>query len=72
MVSIRCIMVVKSELDRLGLHYIIVDLGEVDVRENLTADQHDQLKSILLKSGLELMDDKNAIMVEKIKNISSF
>ena len=69
MVSIRCKMVVKSELDKLGLHYIKVNLGEVEIREDLTKEQHDQLKSELLKSGLELMDDKKAILIEKIKNI---
>ena len=51
-------MMVKSELDKLGLHYIMVDLGEVEVKENITAEQRDQLKIALLKSGLELMDDK--------------
>jgi len=69
MVSIRCKMVVKSELDKLGLHYGVVDLGEVEIRENLSDEQRDQLKIALLKSGLELMDDKRAILVEKIKNV---
>ena len=62
-------MVVKSELDKLGLHYSKVNLGEVNVRENLTLEQHEQLKTALLKSGLELMNDKKAILIEKIKNI---
>lgn len=69
MVSIRCKMVVKSELDKLGLHYGIVDLGEVEIVETLSNEQIDQLKTALLKSGLELMDDKKAILIEKIKNI---
>jgi AraC-like DNA-binding protein len=69
MVSIRCKMVVKSELDKLGLHYGIVDLGEVEVKENVNAAQRDQLKIGLLKSGLELMDDKKAMLIEKIKNV---
>jgi len=69
MVSIRCKMMVKSELDKLGLHYILVDLGEVEILENISADQRDQLKVALLLSGLELMDDKKAILIEKIKNV---
>ena len=68
MVSIRCKLVVKSELDKLGLHYIIVDLGEVEIKENITNEQHNQLKTALLKSGLELMDDKKSILIGKIKN----
>jgi len=69
MVCIRCKMVVKSELDKLGLHYTTVELGEADILENITADQHDQLKIALFKSGLELMDDKKSILIQKIKNI---
>jgi AraC-like DNA-binding protein len=69
MVSLRCKMIVKSELDNLGLHYVAVDLGEVDIMEDITPEVRDQLKIALLKSGLELMDDKKAILIEKIKNI---
>jgi AraC-like DNA-binding protein len=69
MVSIRCKMLVKAELEKLGLHHRIVELGEVEVEENMTVEQHDQLQTALLKSGLELMDDKKAQLIEKIKNI---
>ena len=69
MVCIRCKMVVKSELDKMGLHYKKVDLGEVDIAGDLTSEQHDQLKTALLKSGLELMDDKKAVLIERIKNV---
>ena len=69
MVSIRCKMIVKSALDDLGLHYGVVDLGEVDVKENLSPDQRGRLKGILGRSGLELMDDKKSILIEKIKNV---
>jgi len=62
-------MMVKTELDKLGLHYIMVDLGEVDIKENISAWQRVQLKAALLKSGLELMDDKKAVLIEKIKNV---
>jgi len=68
MVSIRCKMVVKAALDKLGLHYTRVELGQVQILENLTDEQRQQLKSELLKYGLELMDDKRAILIEKIKN----
>lgn len=69
MVSNRCKMVVKEELKKLGLHYVIVDLGEVDVMETLTLHQREQLKIALHASGLELMDDKRAVLIEKIKNV---
>lgn len=69
MVSNRCKMAVKEELKKLGLHFIVVDLGEVDIMENITMPQRELLKASLLHSGLELMDDKRAMLIEKIKNI---
>jgi AraC-like DNA-binding protein len=62
-------MVVKSELEKLDLNYISVDLGEVEVKENISAEQRSLLSVALKKSGLELMDDKKSILVEKIKGI---
>lgn len=69
MVSLRCKMVVKSALEKLGLHYIIISLGLVDVLEDITPEQRAQLKKELSECGLELMDDKKAILIEKIKNV---
>ena len=69
MVCIRCKMVVKSELEKLGLHYTVVELGEVEVMEDISTEQHTELKTALLKSGLELMDDKKSILIQKIKSI---
>jgi len=60
-------MAVKEELKKLGLHFILVDLGEIDIMENISSGQREQLKNGLLSSGLELMDDKRAILIEKIK-----
>jgi AraC-like DNA-binding protein len=69
MVSIRCKMMVKDELKKLGLHFIVVDLGEVEIMENITAEQREQLKNGLHNCGLELMDDKKAILIAKIKSV---
>ncbi len=69
MASLRCKMVVKEELAKLGLHYVFVDLGMVELLEDITREQHDQLKTNLRKSGLELLDDKKSILIEKIKNV---
>ncbi|WP_142600519.1 helix-turn-helix domain-containing protein [Solitalea koreensis] len=68
MVSIRCKMMVKEELKKLGIPYATVDLGEVEIREDITDQQREQVKIALLESGLELMDDKKAMLIEKIKN----
>lgn len=69
MVCIRCKMVVKSELEKIGLHYRFVELGEADVVEEPTVEQISELKIALIKDGLELMDDKKSILVERIKTI---
>lgn len=68
MVSNRCKITVKEVLNKLGLHFI-VEMGEVDIMENITATQREQIRVALLQSGLELMDDKRAMLIEKIKNI---
>lgn len=69
MVSDRCKMVVKSELQKHGLHFITVQLGEVEVMEDISTELYDTLNTDLKKTGLELMDDKNSILVERIKII---
>jgi AraC-like DNA-binding protein len=69
MVSNRCKLAVKDELTKLGLHFIVVEMGEVEVMEELTHDQLKALQAGLLSSGLELMDDKKSVLIEKIKNV---
>jgi AraC-like DNA-binding protein len=69
MVSLRCKMVVQQELDLLGLKHGAIDLGVVEILDNVTEEQRLLLKGNLLKSGLELLDDKRSILIEKIKNV---
>ncbi len=69
MVSQRCKMMVRDEFDKLGLRYTMIDLGVAELVENMTQQQYDQLKVNLLQSGLELLDDKRSILIEKIKNV---
>lgn len=59
-------MEVKAELKKLGLHFIVVDLGEIEIMEELSADQRNHLKVALYSVGFELMDDKRAILIERI------
>ncbi len=69
MVSLRCKILVRETLNEIGLNYFSVNLGEIKVLESISDQQLEQLKRELLKSGLELMDDKRAIVIEKIKNV---
>lgn len=69
MVCIRCKIVVKDELTKLGLTSVFVDLGQVDILEPMTAEQTELFKVGLLKFGLELIDDKKSVLIEKIKTV---
>ena len=66
MVSNRCITAVKQELRAMELHFVIVDLGKIEIMEDLSPAQLSLLKTKLNASGLELMDDKKALLIEQI------
>ena len=67
MVSVRCKMVVEAELQKLNIPFKSVDIGSVELESKLTAEQQKKLALILLKCGLELVDDKKSILIEKVK-----
>ncbi|MBE0652776.1 MAG: helix-turn-helix transcriptional regulator [Bacteroidales bacterium] len=67
MVCIRCKLIVKSKLEDLGLPYTTIELGEAEVEGDITPDQRQKLVSALKETGLELMEDKRSILVERIK-----
>ena len=67
MVCRRCAAVVEQELKKLGLIYIAISLGEIETLDNITLQQRAELKTALALNGLELMDDKKAILIERIK-----
>lgn len=69
MVSIRCKMIVQSLLDEFNIKFTTVELGEVQIIEPLTQTQKENLEKGLIHWGLELLEDKKSILIEKIKNI---
>jgi AraC-like DNA-binding protein len=69
MVSLRCRLLVKEELHKMGLHYVALELGMVDILEEISPQQREQLRINLMKSGLEVLDDKRNILIERIKNV---
>lgn len=69
MVSLRCKMLVKEELEKQGLRYSDIDLGMVELTEVYSESQLLELKTTLLQSGLEVLDDKKAILIERIKTV---
>jgi len=68
MVSKSCKMIVKAEIEKLGLHCINIELGEAEIKENISSGKRDELNINLRKSGIELMRDKQSILIEKIRN----
>src|SRR5688572_27105960 len=68
-ISLRCKMIMKEELQKLGLKHAMVDLDMVEIMEDLTKETHEELKANLLKFGLELLGDKKSILIDKIKNV---
>ncbi len=69
MVCSRCKMVVRSELEKLRLTPITVELGEVELQEETIENQKAALQSNLNLLGFEIIDDKNSKTIEKIKNL---
>ena len=69
MVSQRCRLAVKEVLTKCDVHFVIVDLGEVEIMEELTEELRNEIRQGLREVGLELMDDKKAILIEKIKSL---
>lgn len=68
MVSLRCKMAVQAALEKMGIVYRGLELGEVDI-DKITPELRNRLRLELLVVGLELMDDKKAELIEKIKNV---
>lgn len=71
MVCSRCKSIVIAELDRSGIKYDNVELGEVTIARKLTVKQHDSLFSALKKSGFELISDYQKNVIEKLKRTIS-
>jgi AraC-like DNA-binding protein len=69
MVSIRCKLFVKAVLDRFQLHFKNVELGRVEIKEQINETEKQQLNSELQQYGFVLLDDHKTILIEQIKNI---
>lgn len=69
MVSIRCQMMVRLELEKLGLHCAVVELGTAEVNGIISIIQINQIKKALLNLGLQLIENKKDILIEKIKSV---
>jgi len=67
MVCNRCKATVKSELDKIGIQYDTVKIGEVITQEKITSEQRLKLSAALLQNGFELIDDQKNELIGKLK-----
>lgn len=68
MVCGRCKKIVETELDKIGIQYFSVELGEVVTKKKITSLQRTRLYDGLQQSGLELIDDRKNDLIEKLKS----
>lgn len=69
MVCNRCKMVVTSQLNKLSIEPLLVELGEVTLAQELTAEQKNKASSLLSEVGFELIDDKKSKLIERVKTL---
>ena len=69
MVCNRCKMVVKSELEKLGLQPLSVELGEVELKEEPTDEEKERIDARFRELGFELIGDKKSRLIERVKNL---
>jgi AraC-like DNA-binding protein len=64
-----CKVVVKTALEDLGIDSIKVELGEIVTREDVSDDEKKKLNHELKKVGLELLEKKQGVLIEKIRKV---
>ena len=69
MICIRCQMVVRYELEQLGLKYAYVKIGEAEILGDIQPEQLELLNIKLKEAGLSLIHNKKTLLVERMKNV---
>lgn len=64
-----CKIFVVEALEELGISTVKVDLGEIETKEDITDSDKIQLNSKIKVAGLELLEKKQGVLIEKIKNV---
>lgn len=68
MVCNRCIMAVRNELEQKGYTIQSIELGEVEIDNDLSKSELEVLDNSLKKLGFELIEDRKSRIIEQIKN----
>lgn len=64
-----CKVVVKEALEELGISPVKVELGEIETKVDVTDDQKKKLGTKIKKVGLELLEKKQGVLIEKIRKV---
>lgn len=67
MVCNRCKTAVQKEFEKIGIHPVSIELGEVEITTELNTNQLSDLENALKHIGFELIDDKKSRLIEQIK-----
>lgn len=69
MVCSRCKLVVKSVFERIGINPITVELGEVELPNEMNENQKSEILKNLRAVGFDLIDDKKSKTISTIKTL---
>lgn len=64
-----CKVVVKEALEEMDIHPVKVDLGEIEIKDDISDDEKRELNSRIKKVGLELLEKKQGVLIEKIRSV---
>lgn len=64
-----CKLVVKDALKELDISPVKVELGEIETKEDVSDDKKEQLNNKIKKAGLELLEKKQGVLIEKIRKV---
>jgi YesN/AraC family two-component response regulator len=62
-----CKVLVKEELEKIGVRPVKVELGEAEVKGAIPAKKKEQFAAAIKKAGLELVKSKEGILIDQIK-----
>ena len=64
-----CKLVVRQALEELDISPVKVELGEIETKEDISDDNKKKLNNKINKAGLELLEKKQGVLIEKIRKV---
>jgi len=67
-INLACRVILQEQLEKFNIKYQLLDLGEIDFKENLSEETYNNLQEALSKYGIELLDNQKSQLIQKIKD----